>query len=229
MSQFLGHNPCPKCGSKDNLAEYTNNYYCFGCGYNKIKNDLNSLRQRLNNKPIIKEFKMITTIKDIPQKAMKWLLKYDISSEDAIKYKMEWSPLHKVLVLIRSRNYWQGRNFSDGAKYKSQGQKPIIVYGKGDKIVLVEDVLSAIKVARLRYEGYCAIPLLGSTVSTELEQKLTASKKPVTIWLDRDKAKQAIKIKNNLKAKSIAASVVITAADPKEYSKGEILEWLKNK
>ena len=38
---FLQHIPCPKCGSRDNLAEYTENYYCFGCGYTKKNNDLN--------------------------------------------------------------------------------------------------------------------------------------------------------------------------------------------
>ncbi|QDP62672.1 MAG: putative ATP-dependent helicase [Prokaryotic dsDNA virus sp.] len=34
MSEFLRHEPCPRCGSKDNLARYTDNHaYCFGCDY----------------------------------------------------------------------------------------------------------------------------------------------------------------------------------------------------
>ena len=61
------------------------------------------------------------------------------------------------------------------------------------------------------------------------EGKEELVKKPVTIWLDRDKAKVAIKIKNRLKSRGIDASVIITPNDPKEYSKGEILTWLKNK
>lgn len=33
-SEFLKHEPCPSCGSKDNLARYTDLHgYCFGCGY----------------------------------------------------------------------------------------------------------------------------------------------------------------------------------------------------
>lgn len=232
MSQFIGHKPCPKCGSKDNLAEYSNNYFCFGCNYYKSKDDIESLRSRWQHKQ--EQTKQVAqsivhTIQELPRKAVQWLLKYDISSEDAVKYGIEWSPLHKVLVLIKNKNYWQGRNFSVGPKYKSQGQKPLCIYGKGDKLVLVEDVLSAIKVARLRYEGYCALPLLGSSVSTQLEDMLTKIKKPVTIWLDRDKAKVAIKIKNRLKSRGIDVSVTITPNDPKEYSKGEILTWLKNK
>ena len=33
-SQFDRHEPCPSCGSKDNLARYDDGHgYCFGCGY----------------------------------------------------------------------------------------------------------------------------------------------------------------------------------------------------
>lgn len=33
-SEFLRHEPCPKCGSKDNLGRYDDGHgHCFGCGY----------------------------------------------------------------------------------------------------------------------------------------------------------------------------------------------------
>ena len=32
-STFVEHAPCPECGSKDNLAVYTDHAYCFGCGH----------------------------------------------------------------------------------------------------------------------------------------------------------------------------------------------------
>lgn len=33
-SEFVQHEPCPACGSKDNLARYTDGHaYCFGCKY----------------------------------------------------------------------------------------------------------------------------------------------------------------------------------------------------
>ncbi len=31
--EFVSHAPCPACGSKDNLAIYTDHEYCFGCGH----------------------------------------------------------------------------------------------------------------------------------------------------------------------------------------------------
>jgi twinkle protein len=31
-AQFVQHEPCPKCGSEDNLARYDDGHgYCFGC------------------------------------------------------------------------------------------------------------------------------------------------------------------------------------------------------
>ena len=34
MTEFLRHEPCPKCNSKDNLARYTDGHaFCFGCEY----------------------------------------------------------------------------------------------------------------------------------------------------------------------------------------------------
>ena len=33
-STFIAHEPCPECGSKDNLARYSDGHaHCFGCGY----------------------------------------------------------------------------------------------------------------------------------------------------------------------------------------------------
>ena len=36
-SEFVGHEPCPSCGSKDNLARYTDGHgYCFGCRHTDL-------------------------------------------------------------------------------------------------------------------------------------------------------------------------------------------------
>ena len=34
MSTFVAHEPCPSCGSQDNLSRYDDGHaYCFGCQY----------------------------------------------------------------------------------------------------------------------------------------------------------------------------------------------------
>ena len=40
MADFMQHEPCPSCGSKDNLARYTDgSAYCFGCAHHEHASD----------------------------------------------------------------------------------------------------------------------------------------------------------------------------------------------
>ena len=166
---------------------------------------------------------------DIPLPAKQWLLKYGITNEEIGKYHIAWDANSQVLVLLYTQNYWQGRCFGNQhQKYLSKGLKPLTIYGKGDTIVCVEDILSAIKIARLSPD-YCATPLLGSSMSLETTQSLSERFSNIIVWLDRDKAKDAIKMARNLKQRGINSDVVISPKDPKEYDKGELLTWLKNR
>jgi hypothetical protein len=166
---------------------------------------------------------------DIPMKAKQWLLKYGITNEEIRQNNIAYNANSDILVLLHTQNYWQGRCFGDQPqKYLSKGNKPLTIYGNGDTIVCVEDVLSAIKIARLSPD-YCATPLLGSSMSLETTQSLSERFKSILIWLDRDKAKEAIRISRNLKQRGILVDVVISPKDPKEYNKGELLTWLKNR
>ena len=228
MSNFIKLGPCPHCGSKDNRAEYTNGYWCFGCSKYEPKNDTESLRNRYRTgKNITKE--ILNTTGDIPMKPMQWLLKYNITQEEIKKYGISWEPIKKLLVLIQRKDYWQGRNFGfSKIKYMSSGNKPLTIYGEGGILLVVEDVLSAIKIARLRHEGYCATPLLGSSLSKQAEHQLVKRYKHIYVWLDRDKAKAAVNIRNKLRSKGVESRVIISPLDPKEYNKTEISEWLKN-
>ena len=230
MSTFIRHLPCKTCGSKDNLGEYSDHFWCFGCGFYEEKLDLKSIRERLantNDKPIFIENLAFT--KQIPKQAMRWLLKYRITLGEIKKYNILWCQSNETLILVHKKDYWQGRHFGKyGLKYLSKGKKPLTKYGNSDTIVLVEDVLSAIKIARLSPE-YCAMPLLGSSLSTEHEESLRDLFKTIHVWLDRDKAKQGIKMSRNLKQKGIVSRAIITNLDPKEYNEGEIETWLKNR
>lgn len=226
-STFIKHKPCPKCGSKDNLGEYTDHEYCFGCQYYKLKRDVHTLRQRYQkNNDTINHFG-ITTVPEIPRQAMKWLLSYGISVDEIAKHTIEWSPDRNSLVLLNTESYWQGRNFGVGPKYMSNGIKPLTIYGEGDILVLVEDILSAIKVSRV--SGYCAVPLLGSSLPTDWQSTLTDKYDIILFWLDRDKAKNSIRFKNRIKSLGKASKVIITERDPKEYNTKEIEKWLKNR
>jgi hypothetical protein len=166
---------------------------------------------------------------DIPIEPKRWLLSYGITNEEISKYNIAWDANKQVLILHYTQTYWQGRCFGDQpTKYLSKGIKPLTIFGNGNTIVCVEDILSAIKIARLEPE-ICATPLLGSSMSLETTQSLSERFNKVLIWLDRDKAKDAIRISRNLKQRGVNSNVVISPKDPKEYTKGELIEWLKNR
>lgn len=231
MSQFLGHIPCPRCGSRDNLGDYEDHQYCFGCKYYKLKNDINSIRSRIYNKnKDDKGVDMIGNFGEIPRNAMKWLLSYGISQDEVKQYDIKWDAKKQLLVLLDTAKYWQGRVFDPTSKmkYMSSGIKPLTIYGEGDTLVLVEDIISAMRVARTR-SGFCSAPLLGSSLSYEFENQIVESFKQVAVWLDRDKALNALRIKRKLTSRGLDSRVIVTDKDPKEYTKGEIVEWLKSR
>ena len=109
---FIQHTACPKCGSKDNLGEYTDTCYCFGCGYYKPKNDLQSVRRRLED-VVPKDDGDISlqVTNDLPKQAMQWLLSYGITGADVSKYSWGWVEDRSLLVLVNTPTYWQARNF----------------------------------------------------------------------------------------------------------------------
>jgi len=232
MSAFLKHQPCPRCGSKDNLGEYEDHFWCFGCKYYKLKNDTKSIRQRLNktNNTDKGVDNMPQNFGEIPVNAMKWLLSYGISKEDIEEYNIQWDVKNEFLVLLQNAKYFQARTFDKlRPKYLSKGQKLLTIYGTGDKLVIVEDILSAMRITRTR-SHHCALPLLGSSLPYEWENEIVKKNfKEVIIWLDRDKASNALRIKRKFKQRGVDSRVIVSDNDPKEYSKGEILEWLKSK
>ena len=229
---FIQHTNCPKCGSKDNLAEYSDGFYCFGCGYRKQKNDLNSVRSRLQSGvggTMPSNELDISTTNDIPIEPMQWLLQYGITQQDVDTYKLGWNANNQMLVLVNTPQYYQARNFSNyGPKYIAKGKKPLLFYGLGDILICVEDVISAIKIAKSN-KNVTVTPLLGSIISLELTETILKRFKKVCLWLDRDKAIEAVKQARNIKQKGIDSDVIITPNDPKEYSTGEINQWLRNK
>lgn len=227
---FIRHLPCPKCGSKDNLAEYEDHFWCFGCRYHKNKDDLESLRARVSDKEIqVTSVDVLETTPEIPIKPLKWLLSFGITLKEVVDNNITWNSKDQLLVLLNKPGYWQARCFGNQkVKYMSKGEKPLTIYGKGDTIVLVEDILSAIKVARLS-PNYCSSPLLGCSIHKDTIQSLQGKFKSVRVWLDRDKAIEAIKIAKQFRERGVESDVIITEKDPKEYSKEELFEWLKSK
>lgn len=248
MSEFVRHEECPKCLSKDNLAVFDDGHkWCFGCGYYETGiPSIESVRKKFDNRKIEnitflpKDFSF-----DISYQGRDWLRKYKLTQKDIINHRFGWSNggifLNKtqkqvapLLVFPIYDNFgtllmWQGRNFGEeGPKYITRGAKDVLhILGdtdRSDVIIFTEDLISAIKVSHLAP----SMPLWGSFLSPEMARRVAARFSKGVLWLDKDKAKEASKMAANLfHVFEEGISCIRSERDPKEYLQHELQEYLK--
>ena len=248
MAQFLKHEPCPKCGSADNLGRYDDGHgYCFGCRYWEPPSTMSifeRLRANAQKEPIVKTFNANNLLMPpddsdhfIGVKGLQWLAKYGILASEAKEFlwsdERQWLiyPMYSARAL---RDFgskiliaWQARNFSafyPKPKYLTRGPVGdcfhVLGPDTGETLFLVEDIISAIKVAR---PGRSVYPLFGSQMSLKMLTMLTTRFRRLGIWLDMDKAKESLKTTSRasqLGYKKVFS--IITELDPKEYTDEEI-------
>ena len=236
MAKFIGHEPCPRCGSRDNLARYSDGGgYCFGCQY--------TIRAThyVPDTPAAKEArelpKDLTTV--IPEPNLAWLRQY--LNDEEIKEYFEYSPsmrrhIYRYINELTGSVYWEARSVKqdsqgnytyDEPKTLSAGDKPFFLMGKwrsNGKVVLVEDIISAIKLAR-----HCGVVCLFGS-SFPATQMVRLAKIPsvteVIFWLDRDKYKEALKQADRMSTIR-KATVLSTDEDPKAIDDEELRELLE--
>lgn len=122
--------------------------------------------------------------------------------------------------------YWQARGFDrDRPKYlnpPTDKSNLVARYGDRGKVILVEDILSAIKVG-LVARGWA---ILGTTISTTTAAAVAAASEGVGVglWFDPDKAGRAARttIRRSLSLLGVEARIIRTDKDPKFYSREDI-------
>jgi len=237
---YVKHEPCPQCGSRDNLAVYTDHSYCFGCGYIEFFNYHN---RRINgtkdtDQKIVSLPEDITTT--IPAVADSWIRKYDLTLAELHANRVVWSEYRQLLIFpyFDDKGHlwgWQGRYFGKEEKHpkwtgKGNFKEQIKVYHpltgfiKNGIILLEEDIISTIKTSRI-YNSTC---IYGSYIDINKYIKIYKEYKPkqFIIWLDKDKEKESRLFSLQFNKLSIPCSVISTDLDPKEYSNEQIKEFV---
>lgn len=242
MATFVRHEPCPRCGSRDNLARYSDGSgWCFGCHYVISSSGESSVAVDV---PSVDDIKLpLDCSTSFPEHVVNWLRKYDVTIEEALKHGWKYSKHWDQLIFPfygeneSQLTLWQGRNFGGGQesgpkrrKYYNQGRPADILpifrapqqENKCRSLVVVEDVLSAVRIARQSD----AMPCLGSYLPAKKLMRLRAFYETIVIWLDADKIKEAREIADMAKWIGFRTKVVYTDLDPKEYSDEEITKKL---
>jgi hypothetical protein len=183
----------------------------------------------------------------IPVLGLGWLYKYYITDEEIKKYGICYSEQYRRLILPVYQDeqliYWQGRSLkppetSSKSCYTKDNPKYLNIRQSGAKnvffkvtlstiplLVVVEDILSAIRVGRT----HNSLALLGSYFPTTLLKEFSQYDK-IIIYLDHDKWQTAIKaaIKFN---KITGKQFVIKdhLLDPKALSPDELQTFLEDR
>jgi hypothetical protein len=217
----------------NNLHEYADGFYCFACNYYKPNKSLENARRNLspfNERTDINLCNDLILNNSLEIDHLKWLLGYNLTQEEMALFKSctkrrvnnEFREC-SLLVFHCSDNYWVARNFGEGVKYLSRGVKPYLEFGSNkEKLVFVEDIISAVKVARVA----TAVPMLGAKVMPawwEQAKKYNS----VVLWGDRDKATEnVVQARRASEVIGKKVEIIITEKDPKHYSVDEILSFL---
>lgn len=229
-------------------------YHCFNCGASGFKSSdttsLDNLKERL--KYVRESQESFTGISetntiilprdyttDIPTLGSIWLSSYGITEAEVKQYRFGYSDkLNRlILPLYDSKGeliFWQGRYLSkpdkEHPKYLNmRGPKgKYAIFKSLDKckiVCLVEDILSAIKVARVAD----SIPLLGSYISNSLLTYLKDYAK-IVCYLDYDKRFESLTYSRRIRLLTgKPCCSIITELDPKEYTTEEIYLKVKGR
>lgn len=227
--------------------------HCFRCseanGEGWVPRPAESLAERLERikRSRIAEIRIAQSV-DLPQgepdpqqwplAARVWLYKAGLSNSDIEKLGIRWSKAMERVVVPLYKNgkvvYWQARSLSkeDGvAKYvnPSVPRDHLMFRAGSGPLVLTEDILSAYRMSKAGYSGWA---LMGTKLNdfnaTQIIRHSKDGDVRVSLWLDPDQAGQgaARKIAKSLRAYGVAVSNIVSARDPKLYSRIEIIKTL---
>lgn len=174
----------------------------------------------------------------IPAKGLSWLYKNGADDQDILKWKFGYSPgLDRVILPVINRQdlmYWQGRylGIPDKVKYPKyinvsrHGRDSVYFWNdqsKEDQIVLVEDILSAVKV------GHCcdSVALLYAYVPDDLVFNLSQVYPKIYLWLDWDKNHEVLDRVKRFRTFGVNCKCIMTPKDPKKYDEDFILEQIE--
>lgn len=245
-SYLLHQERCPSCAERgrdtgsDNLGVYSDGHsYCYSCGYYRAGNAIARFIKKESYERMERHAVFLPTDCgiDYPQRALEWIGQYELDRNDLLANNSVWSESRQRLyfpiygeqgLLAFQGRYFGDVNSSNEKKWWGKGdfRNIFALFGKpGRSLVLVEDVISAIKLARITQSMW----LSGNAIGKDRWQrlfKLIPRGLQCIIWLDPDMRTHALKEMRLGASYGINTSVIYSDKDPKEHSYEEIKRYL---
>lgn len=181
-------------------------------------------------------------LSEYPSELKLWLYRMGISQVHADALGLYYNDdMHRfVLPIVNDSKevvFWTARSQTRQPKWMSpavpkNGLVAVFGKGKGDKIILNEDPLSAYKVGMVN-EAWC---LFGTKLHDRVVTRLLNSGKPVATWLDDDRGRwhganpgqeAAQKMRARLRALGEEVMNITSDRDPKYLTRVQLQEKLK--
>ena len=238
-SHLIEHRACPQCikqgrdHARDNLGVYSDGHsFCFSCGYHSNSNRVSRYASSQEEASETKAESLCLPYDadaSLPDFTREWLQRYEFDQATILSNLILWSPSKERLIFpyfIRGELVgYQARCFNEMERKKrkwfSQGKLDSFIYTRGNEsstLVLVESVISAIKVGRFAQ----ASPIFGSVISLQRFLGISHVWNNVVIWLDPDKRKEAVQQANKSRSVIPNVSVIISDKKPKDHTYEEI-------
>jgi len=233
-SWLIEQRQCPLCAkegkdkSGNNLAVYSDNHeYCYG-GHGLIHNGSRLIQFKNRATPEVVSSRLVLPPDcdvNYPHRAIEWISQYDLDRNDLLSHNVLWSDNASRLIFpVYDAEFgliaWQGRWLGEGDKPKWFGlgnlKDTFNILGNSDILVLTEDIVSSIKVAKA---GFMAMPIYGSFIGAKRFERLYRLYKrsvEVVVWLDPDKFRESVKESRLGYTIGLSCSVVTARGDPKE-------------
>lgn len=224
-------------------------YYCHRCGLRGV-HGLDGLppdkiqRWYKTRKDVPRQTEQVVSLpqdfsRDLTRfpKGYAWLMSLGISDEQIKKYQIGFSPYYNRLIFPVYMGgklvFWQGRTFHTVTKSNPKWlsvrvprNQDIFFLAAGpaesQHIVLVEDILSALKVSNVDH----SVALLGVYIPEALMWRIKKAGLGAVIWLDQDKTDRSLYYSHRFRSAGIPTRVRSTSLDPKKYNVQKIKEIL---
>jgi hypothetical protein len=229
VSHFLHNEGCPKCisqgndNNRDNLSVWSDGHrWCFRCNYYE-PGDI--VEKHLKQKEIVNKKGLIyPEITNFSQECLEYLRSYQLTDEEI------YSNLngHPEGYTFFDDKWWLLRRLDKDhpeGKVKIRGEvvgnEPILT--GSDTVVVVEDILSAIKVSRV----IDTIALCKSAIHDILIVRLAQRYDNCNLWLDSDMLeKMGNKLLPRIKPYFKQCKVIMSEYDPKTYTDSDIRRFI---
>jgi hypothetical protein len=250
MARFLKHIGCDKCGSSDAKGLYDDgSSFCFSCrNVNSAKISpyvYQNARQQDDAEMLVKAVRYPSdATRHYSEGALAWCKKYEITVEQLLKETIYYSAARDQLIFGFEADgqliAYQARNLnaiSKAKRYYTCGDVnnllpiypcrfPLPGSINNRRLVLVEDCLSAIKVASTAALGCDSMPLLGSGINLRKLSQLRPFYGFLDVFLDPDMWHKSLNIVKQAQMLGFQARAVQSDRDPKEHPTDELRKLL---